>query len=137
MKNITQITCGANHALAIDLNGTIWGWGSGDQNQLGRRLFGRQSSDGLIPRRIEIFGQKAKFIAAGEFHSLAIDTKDNVWGWGLNNYGQAGDPKTAGTDAALLLHPVKIKHLSGRGVSMLAGGAHHSVAVTSEGICFA
>ncbi|KAJ2960783.1 hypothetical protein NQ176_g11036 [Zarea fungicola] len=77
----------------------------------------------------------AKYIACGEYHCFAIDSRDNVWGWGLNSYGQAGDAKTAGGDDALLSQPVKIPALCGKGVTMLAGGAHHSVAVTSSGEC--
>jgi regulator of chromosome condensation len=39
--SITQIACGANHALALDTNGTVWTWGCSEQNLLGRSLVGR------------------------------------------------------------------------------------------------
>ncbi|KAL1906092.1 hypothetical protein Sste5344_008205 [Sporothrix stenoceras] len=74
-------------------------------------------------------------ITSGEYHSFAIDTRGHVWGWGFNGFGEAGDSKSPGRDSASVSLPIKIKALSGRGVVHLAGGAHHSAAVTSDGTC--
>jgi len=120
--------------LALDTAGNIWGWGNNEQNQLGRRLFTRDQ-DSLVPHQIRVCRNNAKYIASGEYHSFAIDKKDNVWGWGLNSFGEAGDPKTAGTNSAVLPYPMKIPGLCGKGVVTLDGGAHHSAAVTAEGDC--
>ncbi|KAL6853216.1 regulator of chromosome condensation 1/beta-lactamase-inhibitor protein II [Trichoderma novae-zelandiae] len=120
LKGITQIVCGANHILALDKSGTVWGWGSGEQNQLGRRPFGRHQ-DTLTPRRVEVCRGKARCIASGDYHCFAIDAKDNVWGWGLNSFGEAGHIKSAGGDLA--------------GFTTIAGGAHHSAAVAADGEC--
>lgn len=130
-----QIACGANHALALDTSGTIWGWGDYEQNQLGRRLFGRHTQH-LKPRRVELFRKKAKYIASGQYHAFAVDHNDNVWAWGLNAYGQAGFAENAGSDSALLPYPMKIADLCGKSVRSLDGGAHHSAAVTEKGELF-
>ncbi|KAJ4145458.1 hypothetical protein LMH87_004308 [Akanthomyces muscarius] len=135
LEKITQIACGANHALALDVKGNIWGWGCGHQNQFGRRLFGRHQ-DTLRPQIVRICRGKAVYIACGEYHCFAVDKSDNVWGWGLNSFGEAGDVKTAGSDEALLPAPVKIPALCGKQVTQLAGGAHHSAAVTKNGDCY-
>lgn len=134
LKAIKQIVCGANHILALDTSGIVWGWGSGEQNQLGRRPFGRHQ-DTLTPRRVEVCRGKARYIASGDYHSFAIDAKDNVWGWGLNSFGEAGDVKTAGGNFAILPYPMKIPELCGKGITVMAGGAHHSAAVTADGEC--
>lgn len=134
LEKITQLACGANHVLALDKAGNIWGLGSGHQNQFGRRLFGRHQ-DTLKPQVVRVCRGSAKYIACGEYHCFAVDKKGNVWGWGLNSFGEAGDVKTAGSDAALLPQPVKIPTLSGKDVAVLAGGAHHSAAVTTDGDC--
>ncbi|KAJ6442177.1 regulator of chromosome condensation [Purpureocillium lavendulum] len=137
LSRITQIVCGANHALALDAAGTIWAWGSGRQNQFGRHLFGRHQ-ESLKPRPVPVCRGGARLIGSGEYHCFAVGRrKDDVWGWGLNSFGQAGDPDTAGGDSALLPYPVKIKALSGRGVTVLAGGAHHSAAVAADGQVYA
>lgn len=135
LEKITQVACGANHALALDVKGNIWGWGCGHQNQFGRRLFGRHQ-DTLRPQIVRTCRGKAVYIACGEYHCFAVDKSDNVWGWGLNSFGEAGDPKTAGSDEALLPAPVKIPTLCGKQVVELAGGAHHSAAVTKDGDCY-
>ncbi|KAI8692542.1 hypothetical protein NCS56_00011200 [Fusarium sp. Ph1] len=134
INNITQITCGANHILALDSSGKVWGWGSHEQNQLGRRLFGRHTEH-LKPRLVEVCRGKAKYIASGEYHAFAIDHKDDVWAWGLNSFGEAGYADGAGSDSALLPYPMKIRDLCGRGVTLIDGGAHHSAAVTATGEC--
>ncbi|KAF2964343.1 hypothetical protein GQX73_g9222 [Xylaria multiplex] len=135
IPKITQIVCGSNHALALDTKGNIWAWGYNEQNQFGRRLFGRQH-DSFVPSQVRVCRGNAKYIASGEYHSFAIDRRDNVWAWGANSFGEAGDPETAGSDSAFLRSPVKVRQLCQKEVTTLAGGAHHSVAVTAGGQCF-
>ncbi|KAI5466488.1 putative Ran exchange factor Prp20/Pim1 [Mariannaea sp. PMI_226] len=134
LQNITQIACGANHALALDKAGRVWGWGSYEQNQLGSRPFGRYQET-LIPREVRICPSPIKYIASGEYHSFAIDRRDNVWAWGLNSFGEAGYAKAAGSDDVILPHPMKIPTLSRKGVIALDGGMHHSAAITNDGQC--
>ncbi|PNH37341.1 hypothetical protein VD0004_g9445 [Verticillium dahliae] len=135
VQDITQLACGVDHVLALDTSDNIWGWGNNEQNQLGRRLFGRDQ-DSLIPHQIRVCRNNSKYIASGEYHSFAIDKKDNVWGWGLNSFGEAGDPDTAGTNSAVLPYPMKIRTLAGKGITCIDGGAHHSAAVTPDSECF-
>lgn len=71
LEKITQIAYGANHALALDAKGTVWAWGCGEQNQLGRLLFGRRFLECPNPRPVEI--KMVKYIASGEYHSFAVD----------------------------------------------------------------
>ncbi|QLI74725.1 Guanine nucleotide exchange factor SRM1 [Metarhizium brunneum] len=133
LENVIQITCGANHALALDKSGQVWGWGSYEQNQLGRQPFGRYQQETLLPRQVRVCTRPIKYIASGEYHSFAVDRKDNVWAWGLNSFGEAGYAKEAGGDEAILPYPMKIRDLCGKGVVSMAGGTHHSGAVTEDG----
>lgn len=70
-------------------------------------------------------------IAAGGWHSLAIDDEGNVLAFGLNNYGQCGtgDPENNGP----VLAATVVKDLIGKGVTRLAGGQHHSMALLQDG----
>lgn len=133
LQNITQICCGDKHALALDAAGNIWAWGCNEQNQFGRRLFGR-NSDPLTPCQVRVCRNKAKYIASGCYHSFAVDRDDNVWAWGANSFGQAGDARTAGSNSAFV-PPVKIRGLCQKQVLVLDGGVHHSAAVTADGQC--
>jgi regulator of chromosome condensation len=86
-----------------------------------------------VPRRVEVARNNVKYVASGPFHSFAVDGRDKVWAWGLNSFGEAGNYKPF---SDILPYPMKIAELSGKGVIMVDGGAHHSVAVTVDGECF-
>ncbi|CAK7240342.1 MAG: hypothetical protein STHCBS139747_001781 [Sporothrix thermara] len=155
LAGITQIACGANHALALDAaRGVVWTWGNAEQNQLGRRIVdSRQQHErqqnkaslsldtdvvGLIPQPVHI--RDVRYIATGEYHSFAVDRRNNVWAWGFNGFGETGaDPQSAGRQGAdvLLPYPKRVRQLAGEKVAVLAGGGHHSVAVMTDGRCLA
>ncbi|KAK7614811.1 regulator of chromosome condensation 1/beta-lactamase-inhibitor protein II [Phyllosticta paracitricarpa] len=135
LKKIRSISCGANHVLALDSSGNVFAWGSGQQNQLGRRVVERTKHEGLVPREFGLPRKKITQVACGSYHSFALDKSGNVWAWGLNNFGETGIPENAGEDDAVILKPTKVDSLSGRNISMIDGGGHHSAAVTEDGDC--
>lgn len=129
------MVCGANHVLALDAAGAVFAWGSGQQNQLGRRVVERTKTQGLIPREFGLPRKAIKDIECGAYHSFAIDNKDRVWAWGLNNYGETGIVDSAGEDDAVVLKPAVVEALSGKGITCIKGGGHHSIAVIGNGDC--
>ncbi|KAK1822434.1 hypothetical protein LTR12_003193 [Friedmanniomyces endolithicus] len=138
LKKITSIAAGANHALALDSNGAVFAWGSGQQNQLGRRVVERTKLGGLRAREFGLpKGAKKGIvtIVAGSYHNFAIDRTGNVYSWGLNNYGQTGVIDNAGEDGALVLKPQVIEALKGKDITSIEGGGHHSLCSTSDGDC--
>ncbi|KAI9869748.1 MAG: hypothetical protein M1830_005127 [Pleopsidium flavum] len=135
LKKITHLVCGANHVLALNQNGAVFAWGSGQQNQLGRRVIERTRMNGLLPRQFGLPRNKTTYIECGAYHSFAIDKAGKVWSWGLNNYGETGIMEGAGEKDAAVLFPTVIDALAGKEVTCIKGGAHHSIAVTKEGDC--
>ncbi|MCL2675163.1 MAG: hypothetical protein FWE84_01010 [Firmicutes bacterium] len=77
------VNAGRTHTLAIDVDGNLWAWGYGFHGELGDGRTGNESVS-KVPVQIKE-GTKFAAVAAGENHSLAIDTEGNLWGWG-NNY---------------------------------------------------
>ena len=140
LKDITRIICGANHAMALDRLGKVFIWGCGEQAQLGFRPVERMKLNGLKPSALRIKGKvKMVGIGTGSNHAFSIDDKSNVWTWGSNSFGQTGINIGAGEDNAVIFSPEKVKSL-GKGsdddrVIEIAGGMHHSIAVTSAGKC--
>ncbi|KAI1325362.1 regulator of chromosome condensation [Xylariaceae sp. FL0255] len=123
--------------LIPDTAGNIWAWGCNEQNQFGPRFFsGRGDPDIYKPQQVRVCRGAAKYIGAGQYHCFAVDKKDNVWGWGLDSFGQVGDTKTVGDDSAILPYPVKIRGLCSRGVVQFDGSSYHSAAVAAAGECF-
>lgn len=120
----------------MDIKGAVFAWGSGQQNQLGRRIVERTKLNGLHPREFGL-PKNITHIGCGSFHSFAIHKSGKVYSWGLNSYGETGIPQGAGSDEAVVLHPEVVESLNDKGVIQLCGGSHHSLAVTKEGECLA
>lgn len=136
LKDIVDIAAGANHALALDNKGRVWAWGSGEQNQLGRKIVERNKKDSLRPREVGLpraaKGKIAK-IVTGQYHCFAQTKDGEVYAWGLNTYGQTGIPDGAGQDNAMIPVAQHVTALSGMNIVALAAGNTHTVAATAEG----
>ena len=93
----TAIAAGGAHTLAIKQDQTLWAWGSNSDGQLGDGTT-TNAVDGPIPVGV---GKRWLAVAAGRYHSLAIDTDGKLWVWGRNAEGQLG----LGTAGAPVLVP--------------------------------
>jgi alpha-tubulin suppressor-like RCC1 family protein len=136
LQNITAISVGDFHSLAIDADGNVWAWGYNYDGQLGDSTF----EDRYAPVLVLTPNQKlsplnVEEIAAGDNFSLAL-RNGNVWAWGYNDYGQLGD----GTEDERNI-PIKVKGLNGEGflenITAVSGGSYHSLALDSEGSVWA
>ena len=68
----------------------------------------------------------APSIAAGEYHSMALDDNGTIWSWGENESGQVGDGTTTNKNA-----PFRVTSVSD--VFAVAGGENHTLALTGDG----
>ncbi len=66
-------------------------------------------------------------VAAGTYSSFALTGDGRVEAWGLNNYGQLGLP----TSAVAAFSPAVVNALAEERVASVAGGQHHTLAVTA------
>ncbi|KAF7770328.1 hypothetical protein Agabi119p4_6302 [Agaricus bisporus var. burnettii] len=138
-SRVSSVAAGNNHLVILTTQGYIYTLGSGEQYQLGRKIIEGRKIDGTNPRKI-VLGKrlrKAVHVAAGSYHSFAIDENDDVWAWGLNNLGQTGTGWFSEEDN-IVYSPQKIESLSrqnlaGDYVTQIAGGEHHSLFLTSGG----
>jgi regulator of chromosome condensation len=133
LKKITSIAAGSNHVLALDYKGNVFAWGSGQQNQLGRRVVERTRLAGLVPREFGLPKQKIKYISCGAYHSFAMTKDGKVYAWGLNNFGETGITEGAGEDNAVIFKPTVISELKDYNIKEIKGGGHHSLACTTDG----
>lgn len=134
LKHIKQLAAGGNHILALDHTGNVYTWGDGAQFQLGRFVSENYRHNALKPAlQADLYRHNTKFIAAGGYHSFAIDKNDRVWAWGLNNYGQTGVIRNAGQDRAFIEKPALLEGLRGKVLVDIQGGLHHSVACDEDG----
>jgi len=85
LTNWREIEAGDLGALAIKTDGTLWGWGYGDQGQLGRNNTGQFSS----PMQIGSDTNWSK-VAFDSYRAVALKTNGSIWGWGSNSDGSLG-----------------------------------------------
>ena len=88
--------------VAIKTDGTLWGWGSNSNGQIGDgSATGRNS-----PVQVGSLTTWSKAVTEGE-STLAINTGGELFGWGINNRGQAGLGDTTARSS-----PVKVGSLT-------------------------
>jgi alpha-tubulin suppressor-like RCC1 family protein len=128
-QQVSAVSAGFSHALAVDAEGFVWGWGSNSSYQLGG---GTTQYRQISPVRIPGI-QGVTAVAAGSSTSFALrqDGKDGtVWTWGDNTYGQLGD----GTFTQRLT-PVQVSGLSGA-TAVVAGPQNQSMALLGDGTLY-
>ncbi|KAI8333527.1 regulator of chromosome condensation 1/beta-lactamase-inhibitor protein II [Chlamydoabsidia padenii] len=134
---IVDIAAGTDHCLALTNTGRVFGWGNGQQFQLGRRVIERRKTNGLRPELLALKNIKA--IGTGSYHSFAISNDNDIYVWGLNNYQQCG-LLTKDDDFAdeIITTPTIIPGLQGKGpVKSVAAGEHHSYVLMEDGTVYA
>src|SRR5262249_43787999 len=130
------VACGAEHALMLKSDGTVWVWGNNSHSQ--------QFGGAVAPRFPNSFdpgggGDNFDFNpsrgpmnlggpagAAGSYHSLVLKYDGTVLAWGENAKGQIGVGDT--TDKVT---PVVVTNLSN--VVAIDGGEDFSMAVLQNG----
>jgi alpha-tubulin suppressor-like RCC1 family protein len=126
----TQVSAGLGHSLAVGSDGNAYAWGSNSYGQLGDNT----TTDSNLPVSVPVPGGSATFtqVSAGRYHSLAVDSNGNSFGWGNNSSGQLGNTSTADSHAPLL-----VTVPAGVTFTQMSAGAAHSLAVGSDGKSYA
>jgi alpha-tubulin suppressor-like RCC1 family protein len=98
LANVSAISAGLSHSLALLNNGTVWDWGRGTEGELGNGLF----NDSNVP--VQVLGlTNVIAISGGELFSLALTSDQTIWSWGDNSRGQLGDG-TAALNSSVPVH---------------------------------
>lgn len=84
---ITAVSAGREHSLLLDDQGRVWTCGGNDYGQCGTHFSSRYCK---VPTLVKGFPSKIAMIAAGEYHSVAVDVDGNMYTWGSGSNGQLG-----------------------------------------------
>lgn len=97
---IRHVAAGWDHVLALDSDGDVYSWGYNVHGELGQGdlfTYGKGSVSGHTksgkPMKIdrsEFAGNAVTSVFAGGNHSICVDSAGNVYGWGINTYGEFG-----------------------------------------------
>lgn len=91
ISNVTDMSAGKKHMMALSSSGGIYTWGSGECGELGHGSCCRQLKE---PKLIQ-HGATFVSICCGNDHSAAVDDKGNMYSWGQNFDRQLGLYKKA------------------------------------------
>ena len=78
MENIVFVTTAPSYTLAIDIDGTLWAWGSNFRGVLGDGTCESKSTPVPILDNIV-------YASAGSRNAKAIDVYGTLWAWGFNS----------------------------------------------------
>lgn len=91
LTDIVKVSAGAQHALALKKDGSVWAWGEGANGRLGTgnatdMRYATQvknpNGDGFLENVIDI--------SVGYDFSIALTKDKTVYGWGVSDYNQLG-----------------------------------------------
>jgi alpha-tubulin suppressor-like RCC1 family protein len=125
MKNIVAIAAGDSMSVAVESTGKvlIWGYLYYDAVAEGDKWAERAEYKTDIPLMSRV--------AVGYDHVLALARDGTLWAWGGNYYGQLGNGVDSEDDYITSISASRVTSLAG--VSAIAAGQQHSVAVLSNG----
>jgi alpha-tubulin suppressor-like RCC1 family protein len=129
---IVSVAAGLAHSLILDSNGKIWSTGYNHYGQLG---LGKPNSNQVSFDSVTISGLSPNAtiisIAAGKYHSLALDSDGKLWASGNNSAGQLGLDNTVDQNS---FQSVTFPNFpSNAKIVSIAAGSSHSLALDSDG----
>jgi alpha-tubulin suppressor-like RCC1 family protein len=122
LSNVVSVAAGFYHALALRADGTVLAWGSDNDGQLG--VGGLASGETNAPVQSMNLTQIVA-IAAGAYHSVALDARGNLYTFGGGYQGQLGNGAT--TKAVV---PTMLTTISN--VIAIAASSLHTLALTAD-----
>lgn len=123
--NVSELSAGDFHVLAIDTLGDLYAWGWNINGQIGDGT----KVDAPVPVEVGS-GKNWVSVAAGDHHSAAIDSNGALYTWGANNLGQLGNG-----NRATVLTPTRIA--PNITWSKVFCGTAHTLAISSIGELYA
>ncbi|MCL2746065.1 MAG: hypothetical protein FWE48_03110 [Coriobacteriia bacterium] len=131
---VSQVSAGYTHSLAVDNDGNLWAWGAGHNNQLG---LGRNGSSGAneSPQRIRSGASSWQLASAGHGYSLAIDSDGNLWTWGSGITSEFDEHYQVNPAVTAVTRPSTPEQVTtGAGLwQYVSAGRSHAIGIGADG----
>ena len=129
--DIQLLEVGESHTVAVSNLPKVYSWGWNDTFQLGRSKSHRQTIYHCQPLSFPDSNFRPKQLAAGDEHSVLLDTENNLYNWGSNSKGQLGLGHTKDVSRINMLEFTNndpIVHIKAKG--------HNTLAITESGAAY-
>jgi alpha-tubulin suppressor-like RCC1 family protein len=124
-----------DHSFAIDEDGKVYATGWNGYGRLGLGDSGRKTYRKVFTEVSSLSGKKIVAIAAGDYHTIAIDSYGKLYATGHNRFGELGLGDSGdGTHRNVF---TEVSSLSGKKIVAIAAGDYHSIAIDSDGKVYA
>jgi alpha-tubulin suppressor-like RCC1 family protein len=144
VNNVVAVAAGYQHALALCAGGQVFAWGNNSAGapEYCDTPFGGQLGIGNQPAGCPFAASNAiacQFptnviivaVAAGSYHSVALDSQGNVWTFGENGSGQLGNGSLGGCFSnEIVTVPTMLTTISN--VIAIAAGDSHTVVLRAD-----
>ena len=130
VSQVTAIAAGWDSAVAVVAGGaSVWAWGGNDAGQLGDGTLAGRTTPVRVTQigTVHIVG-----VGVGFKYAAILGTDGSVWAWGADTRGQLGNAPVA----TPVTRPVNTIG-AGSGITQIAAGADHVVALKSGGTVLA
>ncbi|WP_395738878.1 RCC1 domain-containing protein [Prosthecobacter sp.] len=132
-KTVAAVSAAAVHSLVLCSDGTLCTWGANLNGQLGNN----STTTSKLPVSVTtagtpLDGKSVVAITTGFYHNLALCADGTLATWGINGDGQLGNNGTANSSVPVAVTTTGTP-LAGKSVVSVAAGAHHNLALCSDG----
>jgi len=90
LTGVVAVAAGTHHSLALTADGLVYAWGRNYEGELGTGDTTQHTTPVTVTVASGAPLTNVVFIAAGDYHSLAVTGDGHVYAWGYNGYGQLG-----------------------------------------------
>ena len=131
LSGVISVAAGQFNSLVLTADGRVWSWGFNAFGQLGT---GSTALFDPVPKQPTAVSNIVA-IAAGGYHSLAVERTGMVVAWGLNHVGQLGDGTTrnASVPTAVRGRDDVVDNYYLLDVVAITAGGYHTLVVRRDG----
>ncbi|KAK4763521.1 hypothetical protein SAY87_012959 [Trapa incisa] len=128
-SDVTTVSAGHYHSLAVTSQGQLWAWGRNHEYQLGRGPSSPRDSWNQPKLVHGLDGVTVCSSFASGVISAAIGDDGSLWVWGKSKRGQLG----LGSGITEAMVPSRVEALSGEKIAKVSFGWGHALARTEAG----
>ncbi len=130
-KTIVSVVGGNNHSAALSSDGVVYTWGSNASGQNGDGSSIPNPTPSNISSNGALAGKFVRSLAAGNTHTLALTSDNQIVSWGTNVSGQLGIGSTTASKIPVLVGISGA--LAGETIVSVAAAGDTSFALTADG----